>query len=169
MRIDRAGLANMPDGAAWPSEEAIAAERALLLRSSRERRAAPRLPVPVTLDVTTPLRDVSATGLRYRVGPHEVPPAVGDPIEGAVRLDAETVIEIRGRVIRRMGPEVAIELGAPVSILMSSRYFGNDSFLEPVPVTRRDSSGGGSAGPARSRVENLGVDKGSSSRRGRWD
>jgi hypothetical protein len=137
MRIDRAGLAILPDGAAWVTEDAVAIERALLLGTSRERRAAPRLPVPVTFDVTTPLRDVSATGLRYRVGPHELPPSVGDPIAGAVRLDAETVIEVRGRVIRRMGPEVAIELEPPglhpdVLALLRRRFFPGAGARDPL-------------------------------------
>ena len=128
MRIDRAGLAVLPDGRAWPSEEAVAAERDLLIRTSRERRAAPRLPVPITFDVATPLRDVSASGLRYQVGPYEQPPAVGDAIAGAVRLDAETVIEIRGRVVRRMGHEVAIAFEPPglhpdILALLRRRFF----------------------------------------------
>ncbi len=112
-RIDRAGLAVLPDGVAWPSEDAIAAERVLLQHSHRERRSAPRLPVPVTFDVSSPLRDVSTTGIRYIVGPQEAAPSVGDPVSGAIRLDAETVIEIRGRVVRRMGHEVAISLDPP--------------------------------------------------------
>jgi hypothetical protein len=126
MRIDRAGLAVLPEGA-WPSQEAIDIERELLMRSHRERRASPRLPVPVTFGVTT-LRDVSAGGLRYQVGPYEQPPAVGDAIAGAVRLDADTVIEIRGRVVRRMGHEVAIALEAPgldpdILALLRRRFF----------------------------------------------
>jgi len=112
MRIDRAGLAVQPDGP-WPSQDIVDIERDLLMRGSRERRASPRLPVPITFDVTTPLRDVSASGLRYQLGPYEQPPAVGDAIAGAVRLDADTVIEIRGRVVRRMGHEVAIALEPP--------------------------------------------------------
>jgi PilZ domain-containing protein len=128
MRIDRAGMAILPDGTAWPTEDAVATERALLLRGSRERRAAPRLPVPVTIDVTTPLRDVSTSGLRYLVGPRELSPAVGEAIAGAVRLDAETVIDIRGHVVRRMGHEVAIALDPPgldpdVLALLRRRFF----------------------------------------------
>ena len=128
MRIDRAGLAVVPEGGAWPTQDAVNIERDLLMRSHRERRAAPRLPVPVTLDVTTPLRDVSAGGLRYQLGPYEQPPAVGDAIAGEVRLDAETVIEIRGRVVRRMGHEVAIALEPPglppdVLALLRRRFF----------------------------------------------
>jgi hypothetical protein len=127
MRIDRAGLAVLPEGA-WPSQEVVDIERDLLMRGHRERRASPRLPVPVTFDVTTPLRDVSASGLRYQVGPYEQPPSVGDAIAGAVRLDAETVIEIRGRVVRRMGHEVAIALEPPglhpqILALLRRRFF----------------------------------------------
>jgi hypothetical protein len=127
MRIDRAGIAVLPEGV-WPSQEAIDIEREQLMRGHRERRASPRLPVPVTFDVTTPLRDVSAGGLRYQVGPYEQPPAVGDAIAGAVRLDADTVIEIRGRVVRRMGREVAIALEAPgldpdILALLRRRFF----------------------------------------------
>jgi hypothetical protein len=127
MRIDRAGLAVQPEGA-WPTQEIVDIERDLLLRGHRERRAAPRLPVPVTFDVSTPLRDISASGLRYQVGPYEKPPAVGEIIAGAVRLDAETVIEIQGKVIRRMGHEVAIALEPPglhpdVLALLRRRFF----------------------------------------------
>jgi len=127
MRIDRAGLAVLPEGA-WPTQELVDIERDLLMRGHRERRASPRLPVPVTFGVTTPLRDVSASGLRYQVGPYEQPPSVGDAIAGAVRLDAETVIEIRGRVIRRMGHEVAIALEPPglhpdILALLRGRFF----------------------------------------------
>lgn len=127
-RIDRAGLAVLPDGSLWPSEEAVETERALLMSNRRERRSAPRLPVPASLGAMTPLRDISATGLRYLVGPHEQPPAMGGPVEGAVRLDAETVIEVRGRVIRRMGREVAVALEPPglgpeVLAILRRRFF----------------------------------------------
>jgi hypothetical protein len=127
MRIDRAGLAVLPEGA-WPSQEVVDIERDLLMRGHRERRASPRLPVPVTFDVATPLRDVSASGLRYQLGPYEQPPSVGDAIAGEIRLDAETVIEIRGRVIRRMGHEVAIALEPPglhpdILALLRRRFF----------------------------------------------
>jgi hypothetical protein len=113
VRIDRSGLAIASVGTAWPSEDDIMAERTVLLQSSRERRGAPRLPVPVTFDASSPLRDVSVGGLRYQVGINERMPTVGEVIAGAVRLDADTTIEIRGRVIRRMGQEVAIALEAP--------------------------------------------------------
>ena len=71
---------------------------------------------------------MSAGGLRYQVGPYEQPPAIGDAIAGAVRIDADTVIEIRGRVVRRMGHEVAIALEPPglhpdVLALLRLRFF----------------------------------------------
>jgi hypothetical protein len=113
IRIDRSGLAIVPDGSAWPPEDAIIAERTLLLQGSRERRVNPRLPVPVSFDATSPLRDVSVSGIRYQVAPFERPPAVGDAVSGELRVDAETIIEIRGRVIRRMGQEVALAIDPP--------------------------------------------------------
>jgi len=127
-RIDRAGLAVLPDGSLWPSEEAVEAERALLMSSRRERRSAPRLPIPLALGAMTPLRDISATGLRYVVGPNERPPELGGSVEGAVQLDAETVIEVRGRVVRRMGREVAVALDPPglepeVMAILRRRFF----------------------------------------------
>jgi hypothetical protein len=127
-RIDRAGLAVLPEGSLWPSEEAVEAERALLMSNRRERRSAPRLPIPTALHAMTPLRDISATGLRYLVGANERPPAMGGPVEGAVQLDAETVIEVRGRVIRRMGREVAVALEPPglrpeVLAILRRRFF----------------------------------------------
>jgi hypothetical protein len=127
-RIDRAGLAVVPYGLLWPSDEAVEAERALLMSNRRERRSAPRLPIPIALFAMTPLRDISATGLRYVVGPNERPPAMGGPVEGAVQLDADTVIEVRGRVIRRMGREVAVALEPPglrpeVLTMLRRRFF----------------------------------------------
>lgn len=127
-RIDRAGLAILPDGTAWPSEDAITTERTLLLQGRRERRVAPRLSVPVTFDATSSLRDVSATGLRYLVGPQEPSPALGDSVAGAIRLDSETVIEIRGRVVRQVGHEVAIAFEPPglrseVVAVLRHRFF----------------------------------------------
>jgi hypothetical protein len=127
-RIDRAGLAVLPYGSLWPSDEAVEAERALLMSNRRERRSAPRLPIPIALCAMTPLRDISATGLRYVVGPNERPPAMGGPVEGAVQLDADTVIEVRGRVIRRMGREVAVALEPPglrpeVLTMLRRRFF----------------------------------------------
>jgi hypothetical protein len=127
-RIDRAGLAVVPYGLLWPSDEAVEAERALLMSNRRERRSAPRLPIPIALFAMTPLRDISATGLRYVVGPNERPPAMGGPVEGAVQLDADTVIEVRGRVIRRIGREVAVALEPPgirpeVLTMLRRRFF----------------------------------------------
>ena len=127
-RIDRAGLAVVPEGSLWPPDEAVEAERALLMSNRRERRSAPRLPIPIALCAMTPLRDISAKGLRYVVGSNEKPPAMGGPVEGAVQLDAETVIEVRGRVIRRMGREVAVALDPPglrpeVLAVLRRRFF----------------------------------------------
>jgi hypothetical protein len=127
-RIDRAGLAVLPEGSLWPSDEAVEAERSLLMSNRRERRSAPRLPIPMALGAMTPLRDVSATGLRYVVGPNERAPVLGGPVEGALQIDAETVIEVRGRVIRRMGREVAVALEPPglqpeVLAILRRRFF----------------------------------------------
>jgi PilZ domain len=118
----------LPVGSLWPSEEAVEAERSLLMSSRRERRSAPRLPIPLALGAMTPLRDISATGLRYVVGPNERPPELGGSVEGAVQLDAETVIEVRGRVVRRMGREVAVALDPPglepeVMTILRRRFF----------------------------------------------
>ena len=57
--------------------------------------------MPVTFGVTTPLRDVSASGLRYQVGPYEQPPSVGDAIEGAVNVTLDTLaFDAEGNRIR---------------------------------------------------------------------
>src|SRR5438128_2470055 len=45
-RVDRAGLALFPDGNDWPTAAVIEIERITLLQRHRERRAAPRLPIP---------------------------------------------------------------------------------------------------------------------------
>src|SRR5882724_2388594 len=114
-RIDRAGLAFLADGL-WPTEADIEAERTALLQRHRERRAAPRLPIPLAADASgtgTPLRDVSATGLRYALTRFESAPAIGSRIEGALQIDAETAIEVRGRVVRHMGREVAVAFDPP--------------------------------------------------------
>lgn len=68
-RIDRAGLAIVPRGDRWPTEPTVGLERAALLQGKRERRHAPRLPFPAASNVRTPLRDVSAMGLRYALAP----------------------------------------------------------------------------------------------------
>ncbi len=131
-RVDRAGLALFPDGDAWPSAADIAAERAALFQRHRERRSAPRLPIlPATADAQraqTPLRDVSATGLRYSLTRFESAPAVGSRIEGALQIDAETRIEIRGRVVRHVGREIAVSFDPPgldpaVLALLHERFF----------------------------------------------
>jgi len=129
-RIDRAGLAFFPDGR-WPTEAHIEAERTALLQRHRERRAAPRLPIPLAADASatgTPLRDVSAAGLRYALTRFESAPAIGSRIEGALQLDAETAIEVRGRVVRHVGREVAVAFDPPgldpaVLELLHRRFF----------------------------------------------
>ena len=131
-RIDRAGLALFPDGDRWPTAAAIEAERATLVQRHRERRAAPRLPIPAptggTIGSGTPLRDVSATGLRYMLTHSESAPAIGSRIEGALQLDAETVIEVCGRVVRHNGREIAVAFDPPglnpaVLALLRQRFF----------------------------------------------
>jgi pyruvate/2-oxoglutarate dehydrogenase complex dihydrolipoamide acyltransferase (E2) component len=116
-RIDRGGLALFPDGDRWPTAAAIEAERATVMQRPRERRAAPRLPIPAPAGApagaSTPLRDVSATGLRYLLTANESAPAVGSRIEGALRLDAESVIEVRGQVVRHYGREIAVAFDPP--------------------------------------------------------
>ncbi|HEX5387312.1 MAG TPA: PilZ domain-containing protein [Gemmatimonadales bacterium] len=137
-RISRAGLAIVPVDQAWPGEALIVAERALLSRGRSERRGAPRLPIPTPPGGRgariTRLRDVSATGLRYVIGPGERVPAVGSMLSGDLRLDADTVIAVRGRVVRHMGREVAVALAPPglspeVLSLLHARYFGGESEL----------------------------------------
>jgi len=116
LRIGPTGLVIVPDGSgAWPGAGAIETERSDLQRQ-RDRRSEPRVPLPMFLPNSTspsPLRDLSAHGLRYALLPGERTPAAGSAIEGDVRLDADTVITIRGRVVRCMGREVAIALDPP--------------------------------------------------------
>jgi hypothetical protein len=131
-RVDRAGLARFPDGTAWPSSAAIETERTTLQQRHRERRAAPRLPIPIpaggSLGPGTPLRDVSATGLRYTLNPTESAPATGSRIEGALRVDADTTIEVRGQVVRHSGREIAVVFDPPgldpeLLTLLRQRFF----------------------------------------------
>jgi len=129
-RIDRAGLALMPDSEVWPGLDAIDAERSVLVRWHHERRSAPRLPLPALPGAgnSTPLRDVSATGLRYALAPSERAPAAGSHVAGELRLDADTVIPVRGQVIRHVGREIAVALDPPglapdVLALLRRRYF----------------------------------------------
>jgi hypothetical protein len=130
-RIDRAGLALVPDSGAWPEPEIIDAERSSLVRWHHERRSAPRLPLPSLPGrpgASTPLRDVSATGLRYALGPTERAPATGSHVAGELRLDAETVIPVRGQVIRHVGREIAVALDPPgltpeILTLLRRRFF----------------------------------------------
>lgn len=128
-RIDRAGLALVPDEGPWPDSLVIDAERSTLVRWHHERRAAPRLPLPqLPGRGGTPLRDVSETGLRYALSPQERAPATGSHVAGELRLDAETVIPVRGQVIRHVGREIAVALDPPgltpdVLALLRRRYF----------------------------------------------
>jgi hypothetical protein len=131
-RVDRAGLALFPADHRWPSAVHIDAERAALIQRHRERRSAPRLPIPVPAGrapaSVTGLRDVSATGLRYMLTSTESAPATGSRIEGSLQLDAETVIEVRGRVVRHIGREIAVVfdppgLDAQVLALLHQRFF----------------------------------------------
>ncbi|MBA3260255.1 MAG: PilZ domain-containing protein [Gemmatimonadales bacterium] len=135
-RIDRAGLSIIPDSGDWPDASTIEIERAALVRNHQERRAAPRLPLPVHLPGATPprtpLRDVSANGLRYALGPTEHAPVPGSRLEGELRLDVDTVIQVRGRVVRHGGREVAIALDPPgltpeILALLRQRFFRTDS------------------------------------------
>ena len=116
-RIDRAGLAFFPDGDQWPTAAEIEAERTALLQRHRERRVAPRLPIPTPAGgasgIHTPLRDISATGLRYALTRFESAPAIGSRIEGALQLDADTAIDVRGRVVRHVGREIAVAFDPP--------------------------------------------------------
>jgi PilZ domain-containing protein len=131
-RIDRAGLAFFPDGNAWPSAVQIEAERMALQQRQRERRSDPRLPIPApaagATGIHTPLRDISATGLRYALTRYESAPAIGSRIEGALQLDADTAIEVRGRVVRQVGREIAVVFDPPgldpaVLDLLRRRFF----------------------------------------------
>ena len=138
-RIDRSGLALVPDSEAWPDPDSIDAERSVLVRWHHERRSAPRLPLPTSLGAggaSTPLRDVSATGLRYALAASERAPATGSHVAGELRLDADTVIPVRGQVIRHVGREIAVALDPPgltsdILALLRRRYFpeGNDAGL----------------------------------------
>jgi len=131
-RIDRAGLAFFPDGGRWPSAVDIEAERAALLQRHRERRAEPRLQIPSVgagaPGTRTPLRDISATGLRYALTSYESAPSVGSRIEGALQIDAVTAIDVRGRVVRHVGRDIAVAFDPPgldpaVLDLLRRRFF----------------------------------------------
>jgi len=90
----------------------------------------------------TPLRDISATGLRYALTPYESAPAIGSRIEGALQLDAETAIEVRGRVVRLAGREVAVAFDPPglepaVLDVLRRRFFPTGAPGAGVPGDRR--------------------------------
>ena len=139
-RIGQAGLVIVSDGSgAWPGAATIETERYGLQGSHRDRRSEPRILLPMFLPGGTtqsPIRDVSATGLRYVLPPSEQLPALGSITEGDLRLDADTVILIRGRVVRHNGREIAIALHPPglsadVLALLRHRFLGASS--EPLP------------------------------------
>jgi hypothetical protein len=130
-RIDRAGLAVYPEGD-WPGPETVDGERAALMRNHQERRGAPRLPLPHPASggggPRTPLIDVSTSGLRYLLGPTDPVPATGSRVEGELRLDADAVIPICGRVVRHGGGEVAVAFDPPgltadVLAMLRRRFF----------------------------------------------
>lgn len=134
-RIGHAGLVIVSDGSgAWPGAAAIETERHGL-GSHRDRRSEPRITLPMFLPGGTtqsPIRDVSATGLRYVLPRSEQLPALGSITEGELRLDAGTVIHIRGRVVRHSGREMAIALDPPglapdVLALLRRRFLGASS------------------------------------------
>ncbi len=117
LRVGHGGLVIVPNGSgAWPGAGAIETERQDLEQSRRDRRREPRFPLPMFRPSGTapsPLRDVSAAGLRYVLPPGDPVPAAGSAVRGEVRLDAETVIPIRGRVVRCDGREIALALDPP--------------------------------------------------------
>jgi hypothetical protein len=139
-RIDRAGLSIVPESSHWPDFAIVELERAALVRNHQERRTAPRLPLPVQQTGTansTPLRDVSANGLRYALGPSEHAPAPGSRLEGELRLDVDTVISVRGRVVRHANREVAVALDPPgltpeILGLLRQRFFRTSESEHPV-------------------------------------
>jgi hypothetical protein len=139
-RIGQAGLVIVPDGSgAWPGAATIETERHGLQGSHRDRRSEQRITLPMFLPGGTtqsPIRDVSGTGLRYVLPRGERLPALGSTTEGEMRLDADTVILIRGRVVRHTGREIAIALDPPglaadVLALLRHRFLGASSELLP--------------------------------------
>ncbi len=140
-RIDRAGLSIVPESSHWPDFATVEMERAALVRNHQERRTAPRLPLPVqqagSANANTPLRDVSASGLRYALGPSEHAPSPGSRLEGELRLDVDTVISVRGRVVRHANREVAVALDPPgltpeILALLRQRFFRTSESEHPV-------------------------------------
>jgi hypothetical protein len=140
-RIDRAGLSIVPESSHWPDFATVEMERAALVRNHQERRTAPRLPLPVqqtgAANSNTPLRDVSANGLRYALGPSEHAPSPGSRLEGELRLDVDTVISVRGRVVRHANREVAVALDPPgltpeILALLRQRFFRTSESEHPV-------------------------------------
>jgi hypothetical protein len=140
-RIDRAGLSIVPESSHWPDFATVEMERTALVRNHQERRTAPRLPLPVqqagSANANTPLRDVSANGLRYALGPTEHAPSPGSRLEGELRLDVDTVISVRGRVVRHANREVAVALDPPgltpeILALLRQRFFRTSESEHPV-------------------------------------
>jgi hypothetical protein len=139
-RIGHAGLVIVTDGSsAWPGAATIETERHALEGSHRDRRSEPRISLPKfppTGATPSPIRDVSATGLRYVLPGGERLPDLGSATEGEVRLDQDTVITIRGRVVRHTGREIAIALyppglGPDVLALLRRRFLGASP--DPLP------------------------------------
>ena len=63
-------------------------------------------------------------------------PATGSHVEGELRLDAETVIPVKGQVIRHVGREIAVALDPPgltpeVLALLRRRYFPEGELCHP--------------------------------------
>jgi len=134
LRIGAKGLVIIPDrSGAWPTAAMIETERHELLQPQRDRRTESRVMLPMCLPNSTtpsPLRDVSATGLCYVLPPGERAPALGSVTGGDLRLDADTVITIRGRGVRCTGREVAIVLDPPglapdMLALLRRRFLGS--------------------------------------------
>jgi hypothetical protein len=135
-RVGAKGLVIIPDESrAWPTRATIEIERNELLQPQRDRRSEPRVPFPMCLPNSTtpsPLRDISATGLRYLLSAGEQVPALGSVTGGDLRLDSDTVIRLRGRVVRCTGREVAITLDPPglapdTLELLRRRFLGSSS------------------------------------------
>jgi hypothetical protein len=139
LRIGPTGVVIVPDGSgAWPVVSAIETEWNDLQRTQRDRRSEPRVQLPMFLPKSTspsPLRDLSANGLRYLLLPGERTPAVGSAIEGDLRLDSDTVIAIRGRVVRCVGREIVVGLDPPglssdLAEALRRRFLGSSEALQ---------------------------------------
>jgi hypothetical protein len=79
---------------------------------------------------------VSTTGLRYALAPGEGVPATGSRVEGELRLDADAVIPVRGRVVRHVAREVAVAFDPPgltptVMAMLRERFFPTTTHSAP--------------------------------------